>query len=191
MKFNIVISFVILILSLSCKSSQHLFQEHVNDWKAYGEAHWYFDKNELVGEISNGDGFVMTNKTFENFILELEFKPDSTINSGVFIRCKSKEINPFECYELNIWDLHPDQKNRTGAIVTQMVPLVHIETINKWNTYKIKAENQHIQVWINKQLTVDYYEGNIPEGFIGLQAKGTGKISFRKLKVENLSENKS
>ena len=202
MKNQLILMFAMLLLTSSCgkkskseadvlnvskNHSKVIFKENSKEWEIYGDANWHFENNELIGEVSEGAGFVLTNQSYKNFILELEFKPDSTINSGVFIRCKNEDINPTDCFELNIWDLHPDQKNRTGAIVTRAVPLAIVETINRWNTYKIKAENNRIQVWINKQLTADYSDGSLPEGFIGLQAKGTGKISFRNLKVESFS----
>jgi hypothetical protein len=185
MKNSVLTTFAILMI-LSCNHSKPIFQENSKDWNAYGDANWNFLNDELTGAIINGAGFVMTKQTYTDFILELEFKPDSTINSGVFIRCKKEDINPTDCYELNIWDLHPDQVNRTGAIVTNTAPLAFVETINKWNIYKIKAKKNRIQVWINDILTADVKDNSLSEGYIGLQAKGTGEITFRKVKIESL-----
>lgn len=183
---NILILISAVVLLFSCNRSQTLFQENFEDWDAYGDAKWDYIDNELVGEITDGAGFVITKQSYENFILECEFKPDSAINSGIFIRCKEKDINPSDCYELNIWDLHPDQNNRTGAIVTRVVPLAIVNTIDKWNTYKIKAEKHRIQVWINDTLTVDTIDEELSGGYIGLQAKGTGEIRFRNVEIEIL-----
>lgn len=184
--FLLFLATLLLCCCISCNPSRILFQPNSQDWKAYGDANWNFNNNELVGIIADGAGFVITQQPYQNFILELEFKPDSTINSGVFIRCQKQDINPTDCYELNIWDLHPDQDNRTGAIVTKTKPLAYVETINKWNTYKIKAENNHIQVWINGVMTADTKDSALSNGYIGLQARGTGKIQFRNLKIKTL-----
>ena len=186
LKLNSLIVVMILFISISCNQSQTLFQKNTNDWDAFGDANWNFSNNELIGEIKDGAGFVMTKQSYKDFILELEFKPDSTINSGVFIRCNKEEINPTDCFELNIWDLHPDQENRTGAIVTKHPPLTLVKTINKWNTYRIKAKKNQIQVWINDTLTADFSDKYLFEGYIGLQAKGKGTIRFRNIKIKNL-----
>lgn len=176
--------FLCLVASLStvaCTNSSALFQENSGDWEVFGNAQWTFSKDFLRGTCEDGSGFVMTKQTYKDFVLELEFKPDSTINSGVFIRCSKKELSATDCHEINIWDLHPNQENRTGAIVTKAVPLSHVETLNKWNTYKIKAEGHSIQVWVNDIMTADSNYPYPNEGFIGLQAMGTGEILFRRI----------
>lgn len=180
---NVFVISIILII-FSCNHSQRTNFDTSNSWDVQGDASWKFLNEKLIGEVVYGAGFLLTKKRYNDFILELEFKPDSTINSGVFIRCKNKDINPFNCYELNIWDLHPDQKNRTGALVARVTPLAIVETINKWNTCRIKARNKHIMVWINDTLTIDVKNDKLPEGFIGLQAKGTGEIEFRNITIK-------
>ncbi len=181
-----VIGLIIISLVVSCNNYQELFLKDSNNWEASGDAKWKFSDTDLIGEVIDGEGFVITKQKYDNFILELQFNPDSTINSGVFIRCDKQEINPTQCYELNIWDMHPDQDNRTGAIVTRQAPLVLIETINKWNTYRIKAEKNHIQAWINGTLTAEMKDAALFNGYIGLQAWGTGKIRFRNVNIISL-----
>lgn len=176
----------VIFAVVSCQNSQVLFQENTNDWKRFGDITWKFSNNELIGTADDSNGFVMTQETYDDFILELEFKPDDTINSGVFIRCSNQEINPTDCYEANIWDLHPNQDFRTGAIVLKAVPLTIVETNNKWNTYKIKTEKNHVQVWVNSILTADINDDTLSNGYIGMQANGTGEIRFRNVKITSL-----
>ncbi|SKB24957.1 3-keto-disaccharide hydrolase [Maribacter arcticus] len=184
-RFHLLV-ILVLLLNISCLNSQALFQENIKDWFIKGDANWNFSNNELIGKIKNGAGFVMTQQKYKDFILELEFKPDSTINSGIFIRCKNNDISPTDCYEVNIWDLHPNQDYRTGAIVMKSIPLAMVQTIDKWNTYKIKNEKDHIQVWVNGILTADIRDKVLTEGYIGLQATGTGEIRFRNVKIKTL-----
>lgn len=184
-RFHLV-AILVLVSNISCLNSKVLFQENSKDWFIKGDANWNFSNNELIGKIKNGAGFIMTQQTYKDFILELEFKPDSTINSGIFIRCKNNNINPTDCYEVNIWDLHPNQEYRTGAIVMKSIPLAMVQTIDKWNTYKIKNETDHIQVWVNGILTADIRDTVLTEGYIGLQATGTGEIRFRNVKIKTL-----
>ena len=171
------------LIMISCNPSGNLFQENSDNWEKFGNAQWSFTEGILTGKVEDGAGFIMTKQVYQDFELTLEFKPDSTINSGVFIRCSKKELSATECHEINIWDLHPNQDFRTGAIVTKAIPLSHVETLNKWNTYMIKAEKDSIQVWINDILTATIQYQNPTKGFIGLQAAGTGEISFRNIKL--------
>jgi len=181
----IIGSLIVICVLLSCRSTSQLFTNVKQDWESIGNANWTFQENELVGVTSDGSGFVMTKDTYHDFTLEFEFMPDSTINSGVYIRCQSSDINPTNCYELNIWDLHPNQEFRTGALVTKASPLAYVETINKWNKYKIKAQKSHLQVWINDTMTVDTKDKDLDSGHIALQANGTGIVRFRNITIKN------
>ncbi|MEO0473827.1 MAG: DUF1080 domain-containing protein, partial [Bacteroidota bacterium] len=113
--------------------------------------------------------------------------PDSVVNSGVFIRCNNGDsIDAVNCYEINIWDQHVNQDFRTGAIVMRQKPLAHVETIDKWNTYEIKAEGTHIEAWVNGEQTADYQTEEIHAGTIALQLFGEGRIRFRNLQLQPL-----
>ena len=180
---------LVLLLTISCQNSETLFQENGADWITEGDAHWDFANNVLTGKVNDEVGFVMTKQSYKDFVLELEFKPDSIINSGVFIRCKNYELSSEDCFEVNIWDLHPNQDFRTGAIVSKGKPLSYVETIGKWNSYKIKMQNDHLKVWINGVLTSDLKDESLLEGYIGLQASGSGEIGFRNVKITSLKIN--
>lgn len=181
-----ILIILVLFLTISCQNSDSLFQENQENWFEEGNAHWNFSNKVLIGKVNDEVGFVMTKQTYKDFVLEMEFKPDSTINSGIFIRCKNFEINAEDCYEVNIWDLHPNQDFRTGAIVLKFKPLAIVETIGQWNTYKIKNEKDHLEVWINGVLTADMRDNTLTKGHIGLQASGVGKIKFRNVKISSL-----
>ncbi len=161
-----------------------IFVEDSNEWFQEGRASWKFDGDQLIGTSLGGSGFIMTNKKYQSFTLSLEFYPDAGINSGIFVRCKNKEISNEDCYEMNIWDYHPDQESRTGSIVTRAKPLVNVQTLGKWNSYKITCESNHIRTWINGKLTADIYNDDLSEGYIALQAAETGRIKFRNVKIK-------
>lgn len=165
-------------------SEVSLFVEGATDWVAIDDASWSFENGELVGRSDSTSGFILHNTAYENFVLTLEFKPDSTINSGVYIRCGENGITPTNCFEINIWDLHPNQNNRTGAVVLKAAPLAYVETLNKWNTYKITCNGNRIQAWVNDVQTVDLTDDEFPKGFVALQSAGTGEIRFRNVKLK-------
>lgn len=184
-KFYLLIPGV-FFLAVSCNTAQGLFQETAVDWFTTGAANWTYNQNELIGNSKNGTGFAVTCKSYKDFILELEFKPDDSINSGVFIRCEREPLNASNCYEINIWDVNPNQEYRTGSVVRLSVPLASVETINKWNTYKIKSEKSRLQIWVNTILTIDTQDTSHTEGFVGLQAQGVGEIKFRNITIKDL-----
>jgi hypothetical protein len=66
------------------------------------------------------------------------------------------------------------------------LPLQSAETINKWNTYRIKIEKEHIEAWINGVQTVNYYNNDLVEGYTALQAAVKGKIRFRNVQITDL-----
>jgi len=175
-----------LFIGISCQNSEKLFQEDTKNWNISGDASWVFSNNQLIGSIKEGAGYIMTQESYDNFVLELEFKPDSTINSGVFIRCTNEEISPIDCHEINIWDLHPNQDYRTGSIVMKSVPLVKVETNYKWNRLKIEIIDDHLKVWINNLLTAEHTEDAQTSGYIGLQATGKGEVRFRNIEIKHL-----
>lgn len=182
--------FFLFLIFNSCGSGESsekaIFQEDSKEWFQEGRAAWKFDGDQLIGTSLGGSGFVMTNKKYQNFTLSLEFYPDAGINSGVFVRCKNKDISNSDCYEMNIWDYHPDEESRTGSIVTRVKPLANVETIGRWNSYKITCEGNHIRTWINGKLIADIYDDDLSEGYIALQAAQTGRIKFRNVKMKVL-----
>ena len=62
--------------------------------------------------------------------------PDA--NSGVFIRCSDpQQITAANAYEVNIFDMRPDQTYRTGGIVNIAKVMATVYTGNRWNTMEI------------------------------------------------------
>lgn len=182
----------VISFSLSCNSRKgeirDLFTDENDHWIKMGEATWSFDQEKLIGTANGSTGFVMTRDRFADFILELEFYPDNTVNSGVFIRCEEKVLSAVECYELNIWDQHPDQTARTGAVVQRSPPLNLVHTINRWNRYRIVCKENNISAWINDQQVVDLTDNSLSNGYIGLQVAESGSIRFRNIQLTCLEE---
>lgn len=187
---GVLLAAVSFVFCLSCKSEKNksvtLFEENSDTWFVDGDSKWEFVNNELIGVADSTSGFVITNDTYRNFELSLEFQPDSTINSGVFVQCARPEMSAEDCHELNIWDLHPNQDFRTGAIVTKVKPYEIVETLNVWNTYKAVTKDGNIKVYVNDVLTSSIEKDTLMEGHIGLQAMGDGTIKFRNVTLRKM-----
>lgn len=166
---------------LNQSNSAELFQTESQDWFQNGEATWT-QQNEILSGKS-GLGYAVTKQTYSDFILEAEFIPDATMNSGIFIRCPEVEFTATGCYEINIADDHDNQDFRTGSIVTHGKPLKLVNSVNKWNTYRISAIGNHIEVWLNGIKTADLIDDKSLSGYIGLQVNGDGIIHFRNVRI--------
>lgn len=162
------------------------FSQGSQNWIVHGDDIWKHSNKATIGEASEQLSYLISTKKFENFELTLEFKPDANINSGVFVRCTSDKMSPDECLEINIMDLHANPDFRTGAIVKKQKPKVSVETVDKWNTYRIKCKNSSVKVWVNGIQTAKYKDRASVNGLIGLQANGTGTIEFKNIQVKQL-----
>lgn len=154
-------------------------------WQESGDAHWKVNEGSIESS-GTGNGYLATVAEYSDFELSAEFWVDATTNSGIFIRCKNRtNIHPDTCYELNIWDEHPKQEARTGAIVFKvMPPLEQVDTIGRWNLYEISAKGGVLIVAVNGQTTARMEDADPTPGFIALQHYETGTVKFRNIKIK-------
>jgi hypothetical protein len=180
------VAFCALVAILSaCMGPTFLFDgASLAGWRGIGQADWSVRDHEIVAG-GPGEGFLATTGRYGNFYLRLEFWIDATTNSGVFIRCSDyADIHPDTCYELNIWDQHPRQEARTGAIVLRfMPPLAQVQTVGRWNTLEVTALGQLIEVRVNGETTAVLEDADPAPGFIALQHWGEGTVKFRDIQL--------
>jgi Domain of Unknown Function (DUF1080) len=172
-------------IQLAHADSVVLFDGHsLGGWRVEGDSEWSVVDQAIVASGS-GDGFLVSEKDYGDVQLRVEFWVDATTNSGIFIRCRDRSrIHPETCYELNIWDEHPQQEARTGAIVKRfMPPMARVETVGKWNTLEVMARGTAIEVRINGATTAVLDNADPTAGFIALQHWADGTVKFRKLEL--------
>jgi Domain of Unknown Function (DUF1080) len=157
-------------------------------WRSLGTAPWREDADGVTAGPSDGTGFLVSPRDYEDFILSVEFWIDERTNSGIFIRCGEAEameqLTPFDCYEVNIFDQHPQQENRTGAIVFVVQPVARVDTAGRWNTLEITARGADIEVRVNGTLTATLGNARTVSGPVALQYGGSGVVRFRELRIE-------
>jgi hypothetical protein len=159
-----------------------------------GDANWRAEDGAIVADKGKG-GHLVSTKSYGNFDMRVEFWAATDTNSGIFIRCRDpKKISAADCYEVNIWDIRPEPKYGTGAIVDVAAVPVPIQNKagGKWNTYEITAKGSQLTVKLNGVQTVDVQNGKLANGPFTLQfgpgvnnAQG-GPIKFRKVQVRPL-----
>jgi len=145
----------------------------------------------------------VTDRTYDDFVLELDFKIDSSINSGVQIRSTSYqndtttpylsgqleestrdwEAGKFYGYQVEI---DPSERAWTGGFYEEggrgwLQPVTENEAGRKafkpgeWNHLRIEAEGDHFVTYVNGTKVSDYRDQQASSGHIGLQLHGAWK----------------
>ena len=157
----------------------------LTDWNIIGTANWVIGNGIVEGNKPNG--FLVSTKSYKNFVIKTEFWAESYTNSGIFIRCQDpKKVTQSTCYEINIWDTRPEHAYATGAIVD----VAKVDPVPKaggrWNTMEITANGSHFKVVLNGITTVaDGQDSRYEDGPIALQSAG-GIIKFKKVQIKTL-----
>ena len=195
MKRNYLILFLASLI-FSCNmptESVSLFNgKNLDGWIIYGTEKWYVENGELICESGPDKdyGYLGTNKYFDDFILELDFKQEDNGNSGVFFRStvdgvKVKgwqvEVAPpgyhsggiYESYGRG-WLIKPDQSKDS------------IVKMGEWNKMKIKVYGDEVTTWINENQMIKIKDSiiGLGKGGVALQIHDGGGI---KVKWKNIN----
>jgi hypothetical protein len=161
----------------------------LSGWKQLGgKAQYAVQNGEIVGSTVSGEpnSFLATNVSYGDFILELELKVDTPLNSGIQIRSESNadykngrvhgyqvEIDPSDrAWSGGLYDeerrgwLYPMEVNPSGKSAFKN---------NQWNKYRIECIGNSIRTWVNGQPTANVLDAMTPSGFIALQVHAIGK----------------
>ncbi|MEH6658981.1 DUF1080 domain-containing protein [Leeuwenhoekiella marinoflava] len=187
------------VLSLnSCKESNQdsdepwepLFDgESLTGWEQLnGKADYRIEGDEIVGTtVSNTpNSFLATTQDFSDFILDLDYKVDATMNSGIQIRSLSKpdfkdgrvhgyqiEIDPSD----RAWSAGIYDEARKGWLypLTGNTKAQQAFKQGEWNHYRVEALGDTLKTWINGVEAAHLVDDQTAKGFIALQVHAIGK----------------
>jgi len=149
------------------------------------------------------NSFLCTEKHYGDFILELEFKVDPGLNSGVQVRSNSlPEYKNGRVHGYQV-EIDPSDRAWSGGIYDEgrrgwLFPLKDNPAAreafkqNDWNRFRIEAVGDRIKTWINGVPAADLKDDMTPEGFIALQVHGVGKrtetfqVRWRNLRIKEV-----
>jgi hypothetical protein len=164
----------------------------LDNFNRLGDANWRPDDGAIVADKGKG-GFLVTKKSYRDFQIRAEFYAETTTNSGIFMRAQDpQKIAAATSYEVNVFDLRPEQKYGTGAIVDVAAVNPMPKAGGRWNTFEITAQGNRLIVVMNGQQTVDVRDGKFVQGPFALQfANGPkdapgGAIKWRKVMIKPL-----
>lgn len=136
---------------------------------------WTIDNGTLTTTGKGGD--LVTDREFENFELEFDFKVQPKGNSGVIYKViESKELNQpyisgpefqviddkgYEWVE-NGQRKQLSTKQLTGASYDVLPPadLTIVKPAGEWNKGRILVNNNHVEHWLNGKKMVEYEYGS-------------------------------
>lgn len=217
MMFKWSLLFAVLVMSfLSCKKTSNenktkknwvkLFNgENLNGWtQLEGDSKYTVEDRQIVGTtIPNTPNSVLaTDREYDNFILELDVKVDTALNSGIQIRSHSnKNYKNGKVYGYQI-EVDPSKRAWSGGIYDSrrrgwLVDLKNKPMARKafkneaWNHYKIRANGDTINTWVNNVHVATLVDSMDSSGFIGLQVHHSTlekslKVRYRDIKIKNL-----
>lgn len=117
---------------------------------------WKVQKGGVLARQSSSS-YVWTKETFDDFVLELEFKLSPGCNSGVFFRTDPE--NPVQGgFEIQIFDSFEQEtdKHHLGAFYDARPPLVNAaKPAGEWNTFKLHVQGSKVVIHINDQKVQD------------------------------------
>lgn len=155
-------------------------------WTTAGEATWSVADGTVFAD-AGPTTFLVSNGSYRDFELRVEFWVSDDANSGVFIRCASRtEISATACYEVNIYDTRPDPTYGTGAIVNVAAVSPMPKAGGRWNVMVITAQGDTFSVTLNGRRTVEAArDAAHREGPFALQ-RAAGTVRFRKVEIRPL-----
>jgi hypothetical protein len=162
-----------------------------------------------------GNSFLCTTRNYTNFVLELEFRVATNLNSGVQVRsecfAEPKEVvvdgktikipaGRVHGYQIEI---DPSARAWTAGIYDEgrrawLADLKNNEPARKafrqgaWNRLRIEARGPSLRTWLNGVPAAELQDGMTPAGFIALQVHGVGnrtdtlEVRWRNLRLQEL-----
>jgi hypothetical protein len=170
-----------------------------------GKAAYRAEDGQIVGATrpNQPNSFLCTDREYGDFVLELEFKVDPELNSGVQIRSESTpEYQKGRVHGYQV-EIDPSDRAWSAGIYDEgrrgwLAPLKDNEPARKafrqgqWNRVRIVAKGDSLRTYLNGVPAADLIDAMTPRGFIGLQVHGVGgrtdpiEVRWRDLRIREL-----
>ncbi|WP_298495976.1 DUF1080 domain-containing protein [uncultured Algibacter sp.] len=152
-----------------------------------GDASYKVENGVVIGTTAANtpNTFLTTNKMYGDFIFEIDFKVDSTMNSGIQIRSNSLpyyQNGRVHGYQVEI---DPSKRAWSGGIYDEgrrkwlntlenNIKAQKAFKQNEWNHYRVEAIADTIKTWVNGVPASYLIDDKTACGFIGLQVHSIG-----------------
>jgi len=217
-----------LLLSITLLATTALAQDgftplfdgkSLDGWEQHGgQAKYTVEDGCIVGRSipNTPNSFLCTKKQYGDFILEVEFKVDPRLNSGIQIRSevfpaakelevegKKKAVPADRVHGYQV-EIDPSERSYSGAIYDEarrgrfLADLANNEPARKafkqndWNRFRIECKGDSIKTWINEVPAVDLKDDMTKKGHICLQVHGVRmreeplEVRWRNIRIKEL-----
>ncbi len=193
--------------------------KNLDGWTQKGGKAIYRVENEQIVGVSvpnTPNSFLCTTREFTNFILELDFKVDEELNSGVQIRSqcfeapttvmvngKEKTIPAGIVHGYQV-EIDPSARAWTGGLYDESRRGFYLNDLknneparkafrhNAWNHFRIECRDDSFKSWLNGVPATDCKDDMTRSGFVGLQVHGVGnkqaklEVRFKNIRLREL-----
>lgn len=189
-------------------------KKDLKGWKQLnGKARYEVRNGEIVGTTVAGEpnSFLATEKIYGDFIFEVEFKMDTSMNSGIQFRSEIKDANDtchvtdkkvpdrVHGYQMEM-DASPrawsggiyDEARRGWLYSMENNPAAkNAYKLEGWNRYRVECIGNSIRTWVNGIACAHLVDDMTPKGFIALQVHSVGsaaqvgkQIRWRNIRIQ-------
>lgn len=158
-------------------------------WQAVDNARWVVENGLLVGTqgANNAPGDLLTTDSFRDFEATVVYRTEWPCNSGVWFRYQT----PDKAYQADILEYkNPEAYSGTLYCPGKLFLAVNADKtlVNRdgWNTIKIRAQGDHLQLWLNGRQTADVHDTTTDSGKIGFQVHPGAEFAPMKIVVREV-----
>jgi hypothetical protein len=205
---RIVIILMLVVLMTSCTTKEEyqkqnrevsesqwisLFNgKNLDGWFVKGKAKWEVRDSILTG--IGGMGHIYAEPVVADLEVKGKFRISENGNSGLYFRCNPPEDDPdgwplgYEAQIDNHQDAHTGWLWKPGSPTAKAKKLITRDM--EWFDMRVKAVGDHIQIWVNEELMVDYKDEDFSKGHFAIQGHNPGMtIETKDLYYRDLSTN--
>lgn len=171
----------------------------LSGWKIVGGEKWTVQDGQIVGESASGHGgFVVTERTFREFEISVQFRSDTPGNSGVFYHTSfdgnGKFLNGMQVEidgEINRHTAGLHEPYGRNWVVWPAPENEPVMRPGEWNDMLVKVVANRVITRLNGVQMIDFTDPNPKnsDGVIGFQihgGKSAMKIRFRNVFIRDL-----
>ena len=144
-----------------------------------GDANYKVENGAIIGTTAANtpNTFLTTNKMYGDFIFEIDYKVDSTMNSGIQIRSNSLPYYREGMVHGYQVEIDPSKRSWSGGIYDEK-RRKWLHTLednpaaqkafkqNQWNHYRVEAIGDTIKTWINSVPASYLIDDKTASGFL-------------------------
>lgn len=171
--------------------------KNLTGWKPYGDEKWIVEDGTILGQSTAGKyGYLLTEKSYRDFDLRVQFKGETEGNSGLFFHCRitgqsatGPDIQGIQA------EVDPTPGHHTGGLYESggrgwlIRPTAEGEKALKsgeWNTLEVSVHGNRMVTRVNGVEIVDYPDSapKFTEGSVALQIHTGGGVKVRWKDIE-------